>query len=73
MIGPFLVLIGLLLLYVNFKGDSAKFLGALGFENLISSEEKNLGQNLSDWAQRNIWDKMGKAIKSGMPGWLGGP
>lgn len=68
MTGPFVVGIGLFLLYVAVKGKSASFLNAAGLNNLAS----NVNTSLAGEMKQLIWDPLGTAIHNALPGFLGG-
>lgn len=58
MIGPFLVLIGLLLVWTAVRGKSKNLLDAIGLKDVGNEIKKNAGE----WAKNNIWDPVSKAL-----------
>lgn len=63
MIGPFLVLIGLLMLWVAVKGKSSNLLTALGLGDVNARVSKSIGDNV----KALIFDPLGKAIGDAIP------
>lgn len=69
MMGPFLLLIGFLLLYISATGKSPQFIEAL-FANVATKaqqEEKNLGNDLGTFFKYHIWNNLTNAIIRGLP------
>lgn len=58
--GPFLMLIGIGLLYVAVKGKSDPFLTALNIKL------PNVDKDTSDWMANNVWGPLAKTISASM-------
>jgi hypothetical protein len=69
MMGPFLLLIGLMLLYVAAKGKSPEFISAMlqNVETSANKEETTLAAGLGDWMKEHVWDQATNAIIRGLP------
>lgn len=75
MIGPFLLLMGFLLLYIAANGKSSQFIAAL-FTNVAkkaNQEEQNLGNDLGTFLKYHVWNQLTNAIISGLPDISVGP
>lgn len=63
MIGPFIVLIGLLMLWVAARGKSTNLLTAIGLAKVGQDVNNSITTNLKNL----IFDPLGKAITSAIP------
>lgn len=69
MMGPFLLLMGFLLLYIAARGKSSDFITAL-FANVASKaaqEEHNLGLDFGTFFKFHVWNQLTNAVARGMP------
>jgi len=63
MIGPFIMLIGIGLLYVAIKGKSAEVIVIL-FGDVIANAEKQVGKGVTTWFADNVWNPLSAAIRN---------
>jgi len=66
MIGPFIMLIGIGLLYVAAKGKSAQVIEVF-FKDAIQSAEQRTAASVTTWFKKNVWDALTNAIASAIP------
>jgi len=69
--GPFLVLLGVLLFWIASQGKSDPFLQAMGID--FSKQEQNIADDLKAWANNNLFRPFSNAIRMALPPWLRGP
>jgi hypothetical protein len=69
MMGPFLLLMGLLMLYIAAKGKSTDFILALFTDTVkrAEQEEKNIGEDLGKFFKFHVWNNLTNAIIKGLP------
>jgi hypothetical protein len=69
MMGPFLLMMGLLLLYIAAKGKSTDFILALFTDTVARAkqEEKNIGEDLGKFLKYHVWNQLTNAIIAGLP------
>jgi hypothetical protein len=69
MMGPFLLLMGLLLLYIAARGKSTDFISALFTDvtKRAAQEEQDLGQKFGTFLKYHVWNQITNAIIKGLP------